>query len=947
MLSSDDKEKLLDNLLNIKELQQAFFMKINGQYYEWFDLLYNKNYFDINNENVDMLSLVKYINSVTEDIEKNKKIDLIKNIIDEILKNKYMDDFSQELVDIYIKLGNAFDGKLLKNILEYLKDKDYCDYIVLNKIFNYIITEPNLEEDFKITAEFLCESFIMKKGGYLSYSLFDIDEFIDKIKQYYFKEYIDIILEKFKKEFILEEYSTSINDMNVEVKHVNSKEVDVLIGDKSKKITFADRFDLEDKLKKIFNNLDTNELKKLVENLFSDYNCSYSLENLASFGIEVEGSIINHILNIINKIEEEDKINYLLNKLISNDCSIYKKFALELVKKKFNHNINKFLVDEIRGKKRNIDYIIRNDIFSGEIKSIFKLINKEELAYLQDDLIDIVEKGPYILYDFYDENYIIRWKQKRYKELNKYKKIKIKYDALKMLSKTEVELKSLSGITCGLVEQLSNLTEKEILEMSSNKLIEYMNSYKPKDCQNTAGFKEYSYNGEASLISNTIAKKPSIFLDHLDCFLSVKNYIYIYNILLKIEDIINNGNIEEYYILLIKYCNNYLDKIKSDTDTNSETKKEISKESMIKGIFSIVSVILRKIKKLEKEDVEIIDKFIESSELINIKCSPINNSDWINYLINSVQGLFNIVILDYLILLKENDSEYSLQLNKLKEIFKSRLNKYEKESLILIGWRFYYFCNIDEEWIENIVQDNINNENIQYFVYGFANCRVIEEKYYKKYYNLFINYIQNDLGNLDTHRRLIEYLVIGNIMGIIVNNNEQFIDDVIKQVNLNDIKYIISILSNINRYKFIEIKDALEKILFLWEKIVENYYENKEILKDSLTLVNNFKSINKRVLNIIKCILENSELDKENYTNYASVRSLYRYIQLLIENNINCEELQSILINCNTGFFNDEYIKIMRKINEINKEVFNNIKKEWLKKNTKYNTIQEYFINSK
>ncbi len=188
---------------------------------------------------------------------------------------------------------------------------------------------------------------------------------------------------------------------------------------------------METQLVSLINSNDKNEVREMIENMFSDYNCSYSLENMASYANGIMGDVIRYILNIIDRAEGESQLESLLNKLFESDCSVYKKIALKLIIDKTNNKINKFLLDKIHSKNANIKYIIRNYIFEGELKQLFKSINRKDLDYLQDDLIEIIEKGPYIKYEWYDENYIIRWKQKRYRELTSFDKIKNIYNKLK------------------------------------------------------------------------------------------------------------------------------------------------------------------------------------------------------------------------------------------------------------------------------------------------------------------------------------------------------------------------------------------------------------------------------------------------------------------------------------------------------------------------------------
>ena len=950
-MESSDKEKLLDNLMYIKRLQRAFFMKINGQYSEWFDLLCKKGYLDFSSGKIDEIACIQYLLSVIDEIVKHEKLELFENVINNIFRSNYVDDLFEELSYIYIKLGDICNT-LLDNIFEHSKGNESGQYIVFDKIFCYIVNKSGLNNDFKKTLDYLCDILNETKNRdtMLSYYFFDKDDIISNAIKYYFEDYVDIILEKFEKQFILEEYSTVIDEKNVKINYLNKSKIEVCIEDTKHEINYSDRFDLETQLVSLINSNDKNEVREMIENMFSDYNCSYSLENMASYANGIMGDVIRYILNIIDRAEGESQLESLLNKLFESDCSVYKKIALKLIIDKTNNKINKFLLDKIHSKNANIKYIIRNYIFEGELKQLFKSINRKDLDYLQDDLIEIIEKGPYIKYEWYDENYIIRWKQKRYRELTSFDKIKNIYNKLKKISNIEAELTFPSGVTSGFVKQLSNITEKKVFEMSPQVLVDYMNMFDPANFHSKQDFEEYSYTGEAEVIAEAIAKKPRKLLDSLDLFIKVDNHIYIYMILLKLEEIISSGkgDAEQYYVLIIDYCNKYLDKILSYSHVKEDIVKEISISALIKRIFHIVSSILRKIKPEDNIDIKSIDEFIRySNESVKDNASSIEqkDSDCITYLINSVQGVFSILILDYMLLLKKYDDRYKDKLDEIKKVFTQRIGNYCEESLILIGWRFYYFCNIDSDWIEDIVEGYTTSGKIKYFIYGFANCRVIEKKYYEKYYEIIVDNISSDLENLDTHKKLLEYLCIGNIMGYNCDKKEDFVDRVIKGRTDADIKYIINLLSNIKRYKFINIDNALDKILFIWERIVNYYKENKEVLRACLSIVKNYKSKNNRVLDIIKCILRCGEWQSSPYSNYISSKALYDYLNLLIKQKINYETIQEILIDCIAGSCDNEYIEIMRTIKENNPDVFNHIKEEWLKKNIKYSVIQKYFMS--
>ncbi len=212
--------------------------------------------------------------------------------------------------------------------------------------------------------------------------------------------------------------------------------------------------------------------------------------------------------------------------------------------------------------------------------------------------------------------------------------------------------------------------------MSPQVLVDYMNMFDPANFHSKQDFEEYSYTGEAEVIAEAIAKKPRKLLDSLDLFIKVDNHIYIYMILLKLEEIISSGkgDAEQYYVLIIDYCNKYLDKILSYSHVKEDIVKEISISALIKRIFHIVSSILRKIKPEDNIDIKSIDEFIRySNESVKDNASSIEqkDSDCITYLINSVQGVFSILILDYMLLLKKYDDRYKDKLDEIKKSFYS------------------------------------------------------------------------------------------------------------------------------------------------------------------------------------------------------------------------------------------------------------------------------------
>lgn len=907
-----DKIELLEKLKDNKKLQKALFNKIKGDYERWYVLLKKYKYFE--NENLE--GVISYINSIYEYSSLIEKEDL-STIYSRIIKSDDNNIFICEGLDFILKYYNIIDNFNIKSVIEKYIEKELIEIFIRNitsninneNVFNFI-QDNRLE----LLDPILSQIFI---NIWVSYSVVKNDKLIDLYLNRDEDLFLNKVINKYRDYYInnksnFGEITVNLEEIN-RMKIIRKENVDI--------IEFNNLKDLEDKINKKYNN-DNNLLKINIKNLFNkdSWNCIFDNEYL------FEKDKIKFLTNIAKR---EKCRNKFINLLFESEIFKLKKFAIYFIEK---FDMWRFIIEKIKDRDFDFEYIFRNSEFEGELKIILEKLNSftYENNIVEKVLYNLINKGSYTEPILGEKIEHEKWKYKRARELYNFKTIKQIKEELQAKMEYDFQLSPIIG-KCdgGFVERKFYISEDNAKRMNIKEWVLYMNEFSKNPPKSTEFLKEFSIEKECELFITCMKYNLDKFFDNIEELYKIDDYEWLYYIYKDMNKLIKEeNNISNYYLTLMKVTKTFL------VNLNNLYEESIGDKPPKKMLINEVCKLITEIIKNNFSDC-MIDEFKNIIELLEMKIDKEDDfktvlvGSGVSYttnLINSIHYYLIMLELNFIYKLKDKD-EYS---EYIKEIIKSRINKSPKEMYMILGKYLYYYLNINENFVRDITECMENLEK-KMFLSGFSNYKDINSEGFKLIKGILVDFDILELEDKNARDRLIKYLILAYMLDyegadLKIIENKQVLDK-------NTVQNILGLKESYKSLKEEYIYDKFyKKHLTVWKTILfKNQWDEleEEIPKSTMIALRELDGFNEEVEKIIISILKNTS------THSDISYELFDYLKRVI-NIENFESVEKIILEFKMDYYDYEIYEMFDKLQEVNKEKYEKFKPKWIRKNPNF-----------
>ncbi len=838
----DDKESnKFDKISKRTVYENKFFNEIKD--IKWFDELKNRGYFKPNLDTkpiesekgfffIPQWNVLPYLENVSQQVMHpgNEKyieelINIIRDVTDYHVKNdKVLDNYRTWHSFLKI-LCNIPNDKILDDIIDLIPiwlDSKFDTYlqgvVITEKLLPKFLTET--EKDIK-KAEKIIEYITEIKTIPLDVELAkSVDkkeklEFVidSKLLAKAFKNYIDIIEIKFSF-YIIE--------------------------------------NLEKKIKILL----TNEVS----------GTGYSFYEIEEYYKDEPLVLLTCILQRILLVKAKSdipKTTKILKKFLKDKYLYFSKMALYVIGQ------NMDIYSELFWKTVTTDLgesIFANTLYVGvELKNV--LNNLKNLTDVQRKILYEKIENSVKRLDFKEnvKKYNAFHKQEIYKALSHDSFFKNLYDEMKKITNIDVELHSAIGnVQIHVGSGPPPLTKEEIMEMSNEKLINFLEKFITKDSWNGP-----TAEGLAELLGEIAKENPYKFIDNIDSFINT-SYLYIYHILRGIKDAWNAKK-EIDLGKLLNFIEKYINR-----NAFWENKFILDDDGLhiriatSKWIIGLVSEIIQDGTK--NDSLAFPEKYLEQAERIiflllkNIKYEENNEiTDYVTYTLNSHMGK-TISAFIYLTLRKarvdekkgiKSDIKWSIE---LKEKYEEILDKKIIEGYTCLGQYLPEFYYLDRDWSHKkikFIENEMGTDCWEAFMTGYLYRRV-----YDDIYNLMRPHYQYSLDysfKYKIYNKLVQHISISYL-----RNNESLYEETSlfkKMLDLFNYEQIEHIIHFFWVKKDYVIKDdetsenIREKIIEFWRWLYNRY-------KDKLVINDNDKNI---LSYLTKLTIFLPKIDEENF----------------------------------------------------------------------------------
>lgn len=924
-LNSSEINDLLHNIEEYPDLQSAFFSKIHGKI-GYLEYINNNRYF--NSKNTDVLSLIKYLNSIYKKEKINSKyVNNIYKLANKNLNKYWLEyDFIMFLFKYNSNLHDFNLQKLLENDIGGDFKLRLVDYFVREQNFEIIF--EFLEKNYSILLKLISKTILKHK--LLMYCLGKNEIILKELMKYNDMEFVCNFIANYEEMYIKTNYENSEVKLDV---------INDILSIKSKNSSFDDMEIRSDSLKNIYQHIENsninekNELKKAISALFNESSYSSVFDKKYSFNNEKE----DFLEKILMLSEEKNKI---IEILFISKAYYLKKLGLYFIVK--NKMVN-FIVNKINNEDFDLQYIIRNSEFSGELKEIFKLVNNTSQITKKGEefLLKSIQEGEFITYEERKEENITRWQYKRLRELQNLDLLKLEFNKLKVNITNDYKLSALIG-PCegGIVKMISKVNEKEAIKYDVYTWVEWMNNYKTE--YHKEFLVEYDIREDIKVFISSLKNNLASYMSDFKYLINIKDYQWIYYILLYInEDIKVEKNIfTKYYKYIIEFIESYLEKL--DDIYVEPDRHSVSKKHLIRKICEVLTNILRKkefkvceVKTVYKKMIRNLEELISDKNDFNEIF--VGGNDLYTSFINSVHK--DILELEFIFILKLSKLDSS-EKNKeyIKNLILNRAERGEKEFYIFFGNYLSDFKMLDELLTEEFIS-NMNDENKEMFLSGFSYSNIINQELYDLVKPIFMYIKDNEYKDKKVISRILSYYTLAYLLEY---KNADI--EILKVKEILSRSAIFNIFSLKKNYmKLVEKYDEkvfATKMKKIWGTILGLDWKkkDKEIIKSTIQIVENFDFIDTEISQNIIDI--NNFIEFDGGFNYKLCEYLIRIVSL---------ENVDIVIECINEYkpeeWDEDIIELCKEIENISYQKMNKFKDRWLCKNTKKSKLRDYFLN--
>lgn len=926
-LEETEKTELLDKLKLYKDLQSEFFKMIDSNY-KYLDYISQKNYFDV--EIVNIEALIEYMNSIYSYIDKIDKKNINKVFIflkKCIKKNQYIPNY--DFILFILRYRSKIDNFNLEELLDFINTENFNSILLsfLIRCFNEEYIFEFFKENYKVIFNLIIKYIIndinitysiSENSNLLNY-LLDNPNFLCNIIDLYEKSYIKIKSEDENLKVSLEKEILLIKSKNDDFKSFNIK--------------FDNLKNIYDEIDKRSINVD-DSIKKSIRNLLNENSYLSIFDNL----FYNTDSMNYHKIKLLLNISKSEKYKTdLIEKLFQSKVYYLKKISLYLIVK---NNMVEYLIEKINNNNFDLEYMIRNNEFAGEIKECFKLLNNYERKDIinAEILLNMIKKGEYFIYEDEDNKLKVIWKYKRFKLLTKFKNISYEFDNLKDKVDYDYELNPIMKFEVGSVKRIPSIDLKKAIKMNINDWVNHMNINNYQKINPENFLIEYEIEEDVKIFIECLKANLDSYMTNINLLSNLENYEGLYYIFRYLEEIIKDDDtfcFSQYYKKIVSLINSYLDKLNDIYE--KPPKNSISKKHLVCKMCELLTSILEKIdvSKFKKTYKEIIRKLENKiSNKNDFKRIFAGKNDNYTSFINSVHQ--NILRLEVIFSLKLKDLVDEKVY--IKNLIYQRMNKSEKEFFIFLGEYTYTFMNIDKDLVTDIIKNIDTDLKKEMFLIGLSYNKVINENQYNLIKPIILYLCENQLKYNNVVSNIVKYDILAFLLGYKEANLE-----LIKQkhnLSRESIFYLFNLKETCKKLnnKYDE-KEYQYKIIIIWNSILNLDWTETEfdVIEATISALENFDSINEEIVTNIKNLLEHIP---------ESVSISFKLCEYL-EKVLNLENLDyiiQIMKSYKPGYGDRNMIKICNIIKSLSEKKFKEFADFWILKNKNQSELKSYLI---
>ncbi|MBS5969781.1 MAG: SIR2 family protein [Clostridium perfringens] len=920
-LEEEEKIELLDKLNLYKDLQADFFKRINGNN-KYLNYISQNNYFDLETTNIE--ALIRYMNSVYLYADKKDINKFYNLIVKNIKKNRYI--LNSDFILFILRYRNQIDNFKLEKLLNVINDEDFNSRLLyfLISYFNEEYIFEFFEENYKVIFNLIIKNILDDSS--ITYSISENARLLDYLLSHKDFNFIYKIINLYERSYIKNKYE----DENLKVSLLEER---LLI--KSKNNSFKS-FDIKfDNLKNIYDEIDkrslsfSDSIKKSIRNLLNEssyvsvFNDRYLMSNYKIRLLFNISKLETHKTNLIDCLFES-KVYYL------------KKISLYLIVK---NNMVEYLIEKINSNNFDLEYMIRNDEFAGEIKECFELLNNytEKFNIKDKNILNMIKKGEYFVYEYEDKdkenkNKII-WKYKRIRLLTKFKNINCEFENLKDKVDYDYELEPIIKVESGMVKKIPLIDSKKAIKMNIIDWVKYINNY--EEVNNKDFLVKYSIEEDVQVFIECLKANLDLYMINIRQLYDVNNYEWLYYIFRSIQKFIeDNNDLSQYYDEMLNLIKDYIEKINDIYD--EENINSISKKNVVGKICEVLTTILKKIdvyrfESIYKEIIAKLEEIISNKDDFRIIFAG-GNDNYTSF-INSIHQ--KIIELESIFSLKlkelTNNKDY------IHNLLVRRMNNSRKEFLIFLGQYTWTFLHIDKELVIDVIK-NINSDiEKEMFLTGFAYNTVINENQYNLVKKIILHLCKNKLKDKSVLSNIVAYDVLAFLLGY-KNANLELIQHKhnLTRESIFQLFGLKETCRNLNNYNEEEYEN---KIITIWNNILDLKWDETEfdIIEATIEATSNFEKINENIANNIKKILE--IIPESGSITFKVCEYLKRMVNL---ENIDC--IIQIMKSYRASYGDMYMIKLCDIVKNLSEEKFNEFKEFWLLENKEQSKLRNYLI---
>lgn len=953
---SQDERDILINVKANKSLEPYFFEKlIEKKDVKWLDPLKSSGFFDANQ-----------IPTVEKGYAQEWLVlNYVDCIVSKIVDQKLEDELGSVLTILKITAESAYNnfrviGQSIK-IIAKIKTEKY-DNTTLNYLMDYWFRCQNLKY---VLHEFIYSLMpVVSKDTNKALALFQstmngiwkLEREDDKF--YFIKKIIDnkdLILDISNADYIgfvdkcfslleglLEKQSSERKIGEIEFKlKKDDKKYRLFIKDESIfeeefKNRYADVFNIIKTIKEQSLPIDDEELERTGKLIYDDLFEANSAESVFDeerhlfYLIDYITALIKKIFVLnINKPSQTEEIlirlfnsnyDYVIKVAIYISCLDFTKYA-------------SLLEDFFKKNNDILDYIIRYYIFGDELKHLF-----ESFEQMSKDLIELIdqsiEKGEYIRFKWEnEEERDLLWKQARYKALTNIQYFKEKYEKLKDKSSYDPDLTPamrFSGVHS--VTHESPISEDQILKMSNDELVEQIITVKETS---KSFFTEISYEGLGKVLDKIIKNRPKRFTNELYKFDKVQ-YEVVASIIDTFRDMLDNISFDIDKVISFLKLYTGKDSFWSDEYYYGDTKDPrniFNHRPALKRSLWFIREYLAKDKvefneNIYSDIISILKKCLEKNDFSEIEEVLFGNYDYGFYALNSLDGIYSLVILELVLrLIREKMKYKEYWESNIKSLYNELMAKGAISSFFILGEYIAQFINIDRPWVNELIKSiTPKNDMWQFFISGYLSGNAIYKEFYDVFRDNYVHALSFEFLDKDIRKRLARHITIAYLNGFDEESKTKVFEAIIKLWEVDLMNEVIAACYGVIETNSVEETTKIEvenRILGIWNE-VKVHYEGKEnlssadigLIDNATHLITNFKGINDQIISLLRFSFK---FIKSSFNDYYFTEFFDKLIKSGAQNDKIDDILYEFFIECLPSYPVDEVNSLLDYLMSRNK----------------------------